>query len=70
MFKMYEKCEIIKRKVKYLRLELKNDKIYIISPEEIDVSLNDLIEKYGKWIQSKLELIEEIKSLSKRMSSF
>jgi len=58
--------EIVRRKVKYPRLEIKTDFLYIIVPEEFDDAY-DLIKKHESWIYKKLSRIKKSQQKSKEL---
>jgi len=62
--------KVIKRKIKYARLEIKNNLIYIILPEHLKMDHKKLLEKYKKWIDKKLKILNEIKDISKDLKLF
>lgn len=56
-----QQIQIVKRKVKYPRLELKTGQMVLIMPYRGGYDANLLIEKHKKWIKNKLCFIEKIK---------
>jgi predicted metal-dependent hydrolase len=56
--------EIIYRKVKYPRLEIKTDILYIILPEDYEHT-RELVKKHETWIYKKLSHIKKSKRESK-----
>jgi predicted metal-dependent hydrolase len=62
---MQVEYKVFKRKVKYLRLEIRNGILRLIIPENINIEPERIIEKHKNWIERKFELLNEIKELSK-----
>lgn len=60
------KYRIIHRKVKYPRLEIKTDLLYVIVPEDYD-NAHELIKKHESWIYNKLHQREKLKEKSKTL---
>jgi hypothetical protein len=58
--------EIVRRKVKYPRLEIKTDFLYIIVPEEFD-DPHELVKKHSSWIYEKLSRIKKSKQASEKL---
>ena len=56
-----QKVSVIKRKVKYPRIELKTGKAVLILPEDSNFNADLLIEKHREWINKKLRFVSEIK---------
>lgn len=56
-----KKYQVIKRKVKYLRLEIKDEKLRVIVPKNYQGKVEELIKAKSSWIEKKLKLINEIK---------
>jgi predicted metal-dependent hydrolase len=54
---------IFKRKVKYLRLEVDLEGIKIIAPVGIEVNEKEILEKHKKWIEKRIERLNEIKKI-------
>lgn len=61
---------VIKRKVKYPRIEIKDGKISLILPENSKIDEKALIEKHKDWLFKKLEILKEVESLSKSLEIF
>jgi predicted metal-dependent hydrolase len=57
---------IIYRKVKYPRLEIKTDLLFVIVPEDYD-NAHELIKKHESWIYNKLYQREKLKEKSKTL---
>jgi predicted metal-dependent hydrolase len=55
-----------KRNVKYPRIEIENGKIRLIIPYDFKEDPDEMLKKYDRWINSKLERLEEIKKLSEK----
>lgn len=62
--------KVIRRKVKYARLEVKEEGIFIILPYETTINPNELIYKYKKWIKQKTEIFEELENFSQQCELF
>lgn len=58
---MDEKPIIIKRDIKYPRIEMKTGNLILILPKERKISIEDFLKKHQKWIKGKRELIEKVK---------
>jgi len=65
-----EKTKIEKRKVKYLRIEVKLEGIRVILPENYDINLNEILKKYERWIKNKKENLRELKNLAKKVKLY
>ncbi|MCX7832151.1 MAG: M48 family metallopeptidase [Actinobacteria bacterium] len=61
---------VIRRKVKYARLEVKEEGIFIILPNETTIDPAELIHKYKKWIKQKTEIYKELENLSQQCELF
>lgn len=59
---MAEKPLIIKRNIKYPRIELKTGNLVLILPRQQKISPQELLQKHRKWIERKQNFIEEIKA--------
>lgn len=53
---------IVKRKVKYPRLELKSGLPVLILPQRGNIRPEEVINKHRKWLEKKLNFIEKIKN--------
>lgn len=58
------KIEIYKRKVKYLRLEVKLDGVKVILPENFQGDLRQIIEKHQNWIEKKQDNLVNLRNLA------
>jgi len=58
---MDKDLKIIKRKVKYPRIELKTGILTLILPKDRKISPAQFIKRHKSWIESKRRLIEELK---------
>ena len=56
-----QKVSVIKRKVKYPRIELKTGEPILIMPERSNFNAHLLVEKHREWINKKLRFVGEIK---------
>lgn len=57
-----ENIQIIKRKVKYPRIELKKGFPVLILPVEENFNAEEIIKRHKKWIEKKLEFINKLKN--------
>jgi predicted metal-dependent hydrolase len=67
---MLRNFNLIKRKVKYIRLEIKDFKLNIIVPKKFDGNIGEIVEKHKKWLEKKFVLLEEIKNLSQNLKIY
>ena len=58
--------EIVRRKIKYPRLEIKTDSLFVIIPEKYD-NAHQLVKKHESWIYKKLTRINKSKLESKKL---
>ena len=65
-----QKIKIEKRKVKYLRIEVKLEGTKVILPEDQDFNLNEIFKKYERWIKKKKENLKELKNLAKKVKLY
>ena len=56
-----QKVLVVKRKVKYPRIELKTGYVVLILPKDSNFNADLLIEKHRSWIDKKLRFVSEIK---------
>ncbi len=56
-----QKVLVVKRKVKYPRIELKTGDVVLILPKDSNFNADLLIEKHRSWIDKKLRFVSEIK---------
>jgi len=61
---MNKKLSISKRKVKYVRLEVELERLRIITPENFEINPNEILQKHRKWLQDKIQKLNEIKKIS------
>jgi len=61
---------IFKRKVKYLRLEVDLESIKIIVPIGIEVNEKEILEKYRRWIEKRIERLNEIKRIAEGLEIY
>lgn len=59
--------EVVHRKVKYPRLEIKTDLLFVIVPEEYDNYAHELVKKHEAWIYKKLTHIKKSKEESLKL---
>lgn len=64
------KYKVSKRKIKYLRIEIKEGQVYIILPEHLKIDCEALLDKYNHWINKKVEFFKEIKNISVNLNNF
>jgi len=67
---MNKKVLILKRKVKYARLEVDLEGLRIIAPENFQISTDEIFQKHRKWIWQKIERLEEIKKISETLELY
>lgn len=63
---MVKNFKIIKRKIKYLRLEIKEGNLNLILPFGYQGKIDDILKTKNSWLEKKFKLIEEIKNKSKK----
>ena len=61
---------IFKRKVKYLRLEVGLEGIKIIVPIGVEVNEKEIFEKYRRWIEKRIERLNEIKRIAEGLEIY
>ncbi|GIW65535.1 MAG: hypothetical protein KatS3mg094_054 [Candidatus Parcubacteria bacterium] len=61
---------VIKRKVKYLRLEIREFNLRVIVPEGFSGDVEKVIERHKRWLEKKFALLNEIKSLSEGLEIY
>jgi len=61
-----KKIEVQKRKVKYLRIEVKLDGTKVIVPENRNFNLKEIFENYNSWMEKKKDNLVELKKLAKK----
>jgi len=64
-----EKIKIEKRKVKYLRIEVKLEGTKVILPENQN-NLNEIFKKYESWVKKKKENLKELKNLAEKVNLY
>lgn len=62
--------KVIKRNIKYSRLEVKDGLVYVILPKYLTIDHKTLFKKYSNWINKKLNVFNEIKKISENLSLF
>jgi len=65
---MNKKLSIFKRKVKHIRLEIELEGLKLIIPENFKINPNDILQKHQKWLQDKIEKLNEIKKISETLN--
>lgn len=65
---MPKNYQVIKRKVKYLRLEISEGKLRFIIPKNYYRSIKDLIEVKKLWLEKKMKILKEIKEMAKNIN--
>ena len=61
---------IFKRKVKYLRLEVDLESIKIIAPLGVEVNEKEILEKHRRWIEKRIERLNEIKKIAESLEIY
>lgn len=61
---------VIKRKVKYPRIELKTGVPMLILPQDSNFNAGDILQKHKKWIDQKLEFIKKIEEKYKNQKIY
>jgi hypothetical protein len=61
---------VLERKVKYLRLEVDLEGIKIITPVGIEVDERETLEKHTKWIEKRIERLNEIKRIAESLKIY
>jgi hypothetical protein len=61
---------VLERKVKYLRLEVDLEGIKIITPVGIEVDEREILEKHTKWIEKRIERLNEIKRIAESLKIY
>jgi predicted metal-dependent hydrolase len=61
---------VFKRKVKYLRLEVDLESIKIITPVGVEVNEKEILEKHKKWIEKRIEKLNEIKRIAEGLEIY
>jgi len=56
-----DKISVIKRKIKYPRIELKTGVPILILPQNNSFNEVEILDKHKKWLKQKLEFIEKTK---------
>jgi len=67
---MNRKVSVLKRKVKYVRLEVNLEDLKIIAPENFKVNESEILQRHQKWIQNKIEKLNEAKRISKNLKIY
>lgn len=67
---MLDNFKVIRRKVKYLRLEIRGFNLRVIVPEGFSGDVNKIIERHKRWLEKKFALLNEIKSLSEGLKIY
>ena len=63
---MDEKPMIIKRNVKYPRIEFKTGSLILILPNRMKIEIKEFLKKHWKWIDEKEKIINEVKKEVKK----
>ena len=58
------------RKVKYIRLEIRDFGVRVVVPEGFSGDVNKFFEKHRRWLEKKLALLNEIKNLSEGLKIY
>ncbi|GIW66997.1 MAG: hypothetical protein KatS3mg095_0895 [Candidatus Parcubacteria bacterium] len=67
---MLNNWRVVKRKVKYIRLEIRDFGLNVIVPENFNGDVKEVVEKHKRWLEKKFALLEEIKSLSENLKVY
>ena len=67
---MNRKVSVLRRKVKYVRLEVNLKDLRIIAPENFKVNESEILQRHQKWIQNKIKKLNEIKRGSKNLKIY
>ncbi|OGH84180.1 MAG: hypothetical protein A2261_01080 [Candidatus Magasanikbacteria bacterium RIFOXYA2_FULL_44_8] len=59
MLKKEEKFKVVKRKIKYPRLELKTGELVVVVPHDGDFDVPEFIRRHDSWIKDKQNLIKK-----------
>ena len=67
---MNKKILILKRKIKYARLEVDLESLKIITPENFQFNVNEIFQKHQRWFKDKIEKLNEVKRISKNLKLY
>ena len=67
---MSKKISIIKRNVKYTRLEVNLDGLKIIAPRGVKVDKKTVLQEHQRWLQNKENRLKEIKEISLKLEFY
>jgi predicted metal-dependent hydrolase len=67
---MSEKISIVKRKVKYTRLEVDLNGLKIIAPKSVEVKEKEVLQRHQRWLQNKIQKLNEIKEISANLKIY
>jgi predicted metal-dependent hydrolase len=63
--KMLQEYKLVKRKVKHIRLEIKDGFLQIVIPYQTQIKPEQIVNYYKEWLNKKFNLINEAKNLAK-----
>jgi len=67
---MSEKISIVKRNVKYTRLEVDLNGLKIIAPKSVEVEEKEVLQRHQRWLQNKIQRLNEIKEISANLKIY
>jgi len=67
---MSEKISIVKRNVKYTRLEVDLNELKIIAPKSVEVEEKEILQRHQRWLQNKIQRLNEIKEISANLKIY
>jgi predicted metal-dependent hydrolase len=67
---MSEKISIVKRNVKYTRLEVDLNELKIIAPKSVEVEEKEILQRHQRWLQNKIQRLNEIKEISTNLKIY
>ena len=70
MIMQKDKISIIRRKIKYPRIELKTGAPVLILPQNSSFDETEVLDKHKKWLRQKLEFIEKTKKKYKNQKIY
>jgi predicted metal-dependent hydrolase len=67
---MSEKISIVKRNVKYTRLEVDLNGVKLIVPKSVEVEEKEILQRHQRWLQNKVQRLNEIKEISANLKIY
>jgi len=64
---MIENFKVLKRKVKYARIEIKDGEIFVIVPEFSNLKATEILKNKKNWLETKLRHYQQILALSNNL---